>query len=264
MDYFIWYLSDWKFNSITFIIMMKKFIYIVVLITVLFGCDNATNVGIKIFYEHPETKIWAHKVGDPNDAQVKKDLFGGVELDVVYSAYQNTIFKGYYEFDTIMNVTIGDWLSSLDIVDNSHYWFDIKNLTVDNADDIAIILCELGDKYNIRNKIIIESPNYLGLKIIKKYNIAVLLWLDPLDGWTQNDTILWKNVVVSKVKDLQPTALSSNAKFYSLILDVFPDMDIYLWNTPIIDYEQNLKFTKELYEMDGIKVILVDYDEPII
>lgn len=214
-------------------------------------------------FKYPNSKIWAHRVNDISEAQAKKELFAGLEVDLYYSEYQNEIFVAHDIEDTIHNLTFNKWLSVLDSHEKSWYWLDVKNLTEKNGSVIASKLLILAKEYKIKNKIIIESYESGGLKIVRDLGLSILFWVDNLNWWENKDTALWEQRVRRRIEDLNPNAISANQNMYPLLTNTFPEMPIHYWNTPIGNYEENIEKTKVLCSEPNVKVVLVDYDEPI-
>lgn len=242
----------------------KKIFFLITISVILIGCGQTDPVSTATLFNYPDSKIWAHKANDTTIAQAKEKLFVGLEVDLIYSTYQNTLFVGHDEWDTIRNFTFETWLTALESPQDVCFWLDIKNLSTENAETVARQVSDFASEYGIKEKIFIEHTNYQALKIVKKADLAVLFWVDNIYYWWNNrDTAAWTKKVKKEVNDLNPNAISCEQNIHPLLAETFPEMNIHYWNTPIGDYEKNIQRTKELCDYPNVKVVLVDYDEPI-
>lgn len=236
-----------------------KNICLFIFLTLLIACSR----------NYPESKIWAHKVNDTIVAQQKELLFDGLEVDVQYSTFQNEFFIGHELVDTNNGLTLTQWFSSLKYASENWYWIDMKNLTVSNAEKISSKIKSLTDTFKITH-LMLESSNYKALKIVKECNIPTILWIsDNFWYWKEFDTAGWFNLVQKKVDYVKPDALSCEYRLYPLLPDSFPEYPIHFWHTQVVDTvpiiltPENVAFTKEMCNNKSVKVVLVDYDQPI-
>ena len=135
----------------------------------------------------------------------------------------------------------------------------------DNAKDAFVVFDNLIDKYNIQNRFFIESQDIKALKIAKRKNYHVMLWVENIYYWknpTERDTISVINMIRSQIDDLKPDAISCEYRMYPLLCDSFPDQNIHFWDTPKKYTPENVEFTKKLCEEKSVKVVLVDYPTP--
>ncbi|MDR2009181.1 MAG: hypothetical protein LBQ22_01705 [Bacteroidales bacterium] len=235
--------------------------FLVIVLLLLSACNNKENTITS--FKYPKSKIWAHNANDTLVAQTKEDLFNGLEIDLVYSEYQDLLFVGHDLWDTIKDITFDKWLSSLKKTENKCYWLDVKNINIENAEKITTHILDATEKFKIKNKVIIESPDHNALQNVKNAGLAVLLWVDNFSSWENKDTVLWKKIVTDKINILKPDAISCFYHMYPLLSDSFPEMNVHYWNTPIYEINSNIELTKELCRVPNVKVVLVDYDEPI-
>lgn len=243
--------------------MIKKIVVLIAIGALMIGCHQKKSP-IDTFFNYPDSKIWAHQANDTTVAQTKEKLFAGLEVDLIFSDYQNTLFVGHDKYDTIRNNTFEMWLASLDAPQNIRFWLDIKNLSIENARIVAQQVSDLASKYEIKENIFIEHTNPQALKIVKEADIAIIFWVDNIYYWWDNrDTTFWANKVKKEVNDLKPDAISGEQNIHPLLADTFPDMNIHYWNTPMKNYEKNVQRTKDLCKYSNVKVVLVDYDEPV-
>lgn len=214
---------------------------------------------------HPEyaDKIWAHKVNDTLVAQQKQHLFKGMELDLVYSSYQNELFVGHEFYDTLKGLTFSQWMAALDDPATSRFWLDVKNLDTTNAEPISNLILNVTQHYHITSQVLVENPSHEALKIVKAKGLPVLLWVDNLYWWDNKDTAYWRQLTEQHIQELHPNGLSCEYVLHPLLTESFPNENIYYWHTPCDKTPENVAFDKKLAKEKNIKVILVDYDEPV-
>ncbi|MBO4613565.1 MAG: hypothetical protein J5709_00450 [Bacteroidales bacterium] len=235
--------------------MKRTLAILVILISFLTNCNKPD-------FNYPQSKVWAHKVNDTISAREKSKKFAGLEFDALYSEYQEKIFVGHNPEDTANNLQIDEWFAHVENPSQKCFWIDLKNLDRHNAKAISEKLRDIKDKYNMNDNIFVESPDVKALKTIKKSGLRIILWTEnPV--WNDIDTATWIEHTKKKIKELSPDAISNEANMYGLLTENFPEQNIHLWQTPANFTETNVQFTKKLCNIASVKVVLVDYDEPI-
>lgn len=210
----------------------------------------------------PEKKIWAHRVNDTTTAKVKEQLFSGLEMDIVYSSYQNKLFVCHNEEDTVNNLTLNQWFSALKEPKKNGYWLDIKNLNYYTADAIVMLVREVLEKYDIVDQAFLESSSEKAIKKVKELGLHTSLWVDNFH-WSNIDTVDWVNKVTKQIQVSHPDALSCEYRMFEALTEHFPDQFIFLWHTPAALNEENANLTRRLCKHPSVKIVLVDYDHPI-
>ncbi|MBR5782141.1 MAG: hypothetical protein IKY27_09220 [Bacteroidales bacterium] len=243
---------------------MKNIILSIFIISLFFSCDT-NNVGENSF-NYPDSKTWKHGVYSKYDAQKYEGVFDGLEVDIIYSPKKNDIYVGRVEADTSKNQTLEDWFSILEKANSMSYWIDFKNLSADNAEDAYAVLDNIVNKYNLHNKFMVESKDLKALMMAKERGYHVILWVENLHYWkkkTRRDTISVMKKIRNQIDDLHPDAISCEYTMFPLLCDSFPEQNIHFWDTPKKYTPENVEFTKKLCENESVKVVLVDYPNPI-
>ncbi|MBR5983589.1 MAG: acyltransferase [Bacteroidales bacterium] len=250
---------QWLVEKFSKVRLTKKRNIIPIICTIAFvstSCNNHTP------FNYPESKVWAHKVNDTTSALEKSKKFAGLELDAIYSDYQNKIFVGHDIEDTANNLQIEDWFNYVENPSQKGFWIDIKNLNRQNAEPISNKLLGIMDKHNMTDNLFVESPDVDALKAIKHYGLRVILWTEnPV--WDDIDTATWIERTKERINDLSPDAISNNADMYELLTENFPEQNIHIWQTPAKLNDENIEITRKICRNKSVKVVLVDYDEPI-
>ena len=212
-------------------------------------------------YSYPQSKVWAHRINDTATVKEKSKIFAGLELDAIYSDYQNKIFVGHDLEDTANNLQIEKWFEYVENPSQKSFWIDMKNLDCQNAKPISEKLLSIMDKHKMTDNLFVESPDVKALKTIKNSGLRIILWTENL-VWNNIDTAKWIEHTNKKIEELHPDAISNEAAMFELLTEYFSNQNIHLWQTAKTD-EKNIEYTRKLCRNKSVKVVLVDYDKPI-
>ena len=248
---------------------MKKNGVIIIAITLIFNilslssCQDKADKGE---FSYPKSKVWKHGVYSKYDAAKYEDIFDGLEVDIVYSTEKDGLFIGREEYDANKNESFDEWLAMLKRPEKIKYWIDFKNLSNKNCDKAVASLENLATKYGIKDNIMIESQDMKALQHAKKQGFHVILWVDNIHYWshrTHDDSISVCKSIRKKINRLHPDAISCEFTAYPMLCDSFPEQNIHFWDTPKDFTEENIKHTQMLCREKSVKVVLVDYPQPI-
>lgn len=218
-------------------------------------------------FSYPSSKIWKHGVYSKFDAAKYEYVFDGLEVDIVFSTEKDNLFIGRVEEDANKNESFDDWLAMLENPAKLKYWIDFKNLSAVNCEKALASLDKLASKYGIKNNMMVESQDVEALKYAKISGFYVILWVDNLHYWrgphTKNDSISICKIIRNKINKLHPDAISSEFTAYPMLCDSFPEENIHFWDTPKDFTEENIQHTQMMCREKSVKVVLVDYPQPI-
>lgn len=234
------------------------FLFVLSLILGLSSCHNNR-------FKYSKSKIWKHGVYSKYDAAKYEKVFDGLEVDLIYSTDKDDIYIGRIEGDENKNCSFDEWLAMLKKPSKLRYWIDFKNLSADNCEKAIPILDKLTQKYKIKKKVMVESEMLEPLQYARDNGFFIILWVDDL-YWRKHereDSIEVCNTIRNKINTLKPDAISGSYRMYPILCDTFPEQNIHYWDTPKKYSEENANFTRHLCKNKSIKVVLVDYDEPI-
>lgn len=210
-----------------------RFTFAITCLLVFTSCLNCqrstmqvTNTNLHI----PNNKIWAHRVNDTITAQDKENKFEGMELDIIYSPYQNKVFVCHNESDTINNLTLDLWFSSLKKPEDHCYWLDVKNFNYYNAEAISRLIKGILQKHGIQDHAFIESSSVNALRKVKEQDLHASLWVDNF-YWTKIDTTDWVNKVTQQIEELHPDAISCEYRMFEALTTFFPEQNIFSCGT---------------------------------
>lgn len=210
-------------------------------------------------------KVWAHRVNTLEEVEKKHQLFDGMEIDLIYSRHLNNFYVTHNEIDTLNGVLLDEWIKYIPNFEKNWFWLDMKNLNKKNADEIAALLVEILNKYGVFHKTICESKNVKALATLQKNGLAICYWINSDVSFRKiTGDKLWKKRIERKIKRLRPNALSSFSWMHPLLDSSFPNENILYWNISEKETPESIECTKELCRLPNVKVVLVDYDEPIV
>lgn len=241
---------------------MKKITFVI--LSLLFASCNNYNS-----FDYPKTKTWKHGVYSKEDARKYEKVFDGLEVDVIFSIKKNNIFVGRVEADTSANVPLDVWLSKLEKPKKLRYWIDFKNLSEKNAAAACAVLDSLTEKYKIFDKVFVESRDIEALKIVKEEGYHVMYWVENINYWkkkinqTHKDSVLVCKIIREGIEELHPHAISCEYTMYPILCDSFPEQNIHFWHTPKKYTPENVEYTKMMCEDKRVKIVLVDYPNPV-
>ena len=146
-------------------------------------------------------------------------------------------------------------------------WIDFKNLSKENCTQAIASLNRLINKYGIKNNVMVESQDVEALKYAKNSGFYVILWVDNLHYWREphshHDSVSICRTIRNKINMLHPNAISSEFTAYPMLCDSFSEENIHFWDTPKDFTEENIRHTQMLCHEKSVKVVLVDYPQPI-
>ncbi len=241
--------------------MMRKISAIFIISLILFSISSCRD-GIEDGFSYPKHKVWAHRVNSPEQANLKMKSFDGVEIDLAYDKVSGELYVSHDVEKGKMNLTFRQFLQQLENPAKTHYWLDLKNLW-DNTEGICDTISNLARLYGFENKFFVESWSAKSLKIAKEKGLTTSLWVGNVCDGRAIDTLAWKEKLSKDIEKCNPDALSAEFRMWRLLVEHFPDKNIHLWHTPAKYNEENVKLTRDMCRDKHVKVVLVDYDEPI-
>lgn len=214
-------------------------------------------------YNNLTNKLWAHQINTIEEANNALQNFTGVEIDMYY--HQDLDYFDIGKNGIKTNLSLENYFASMK---NPHYyyWLDFKNLTADNMYEAYARLNLLMTKFNLKNNIIIESPNAESLGYFADNGLFTSYWIP----WVNNPTSTNNNGIAAEIsyylKKYPFSVISSDYRLYPFIQTYFPYQNVHLWvkNTDVENEEQAKQIIRNLVQHSQIKVILVDLDDNFI
>ena len=224
---------------------------------------NSVKVAYNTSSSGNDEKIWAHRVNDPDEANIKTKYFKGIEVDLVFDDDSGELFVSHELDKEKMSLTFREYLQKLENPERCSFWLDVKNLDK-NAVAICDTILSLAESFGFKQQFFVESWHCWALKTAKEKGLKISLWVTNLFDGKEHDTLIWKEKTEKYVSVCDPDALSAYYRMRPLLDEYFPDRCINLWQTPADYNDENVKITREICCDPHVKVLLVDYDEPIL
>lgn len=212
-------------------------------------------------------KIWAHRVNSIGKLQQASKIFSGVELDIVFKQENHTIyFDVNHPPAESIHLTLDEYLYSARSCNKLKYWLDLKNLSPNNKHLVLKHLKKLIKKYNLNNRIILESPEYQSLTFLSQNNIYTSYYLPSLkvDEMTVDEKIKKAKELIANATYSEIKAISFPGHMYQYVKDyIFPrikNVEMLTWfPAKRIDYWFDVSFLQKIANDQDIAVVLVGY-----
>ena len=224
------------------------------------GCAKQAD-SIRLVAQYPNSKIWAHKANGVWLGRRAESRFKGMEVDLLYSEYQDQLFVGHELYDTLDGLTFEAWLDSLYHPSSNYYWLDMKNLTQGNASQISHHIRLAARRHNIMQHVMVESQDLRALQTVKDSGLRVIFWVED-SWWTGSSNKDWAKKLRQQIDTLHPDALSGKYYMFHLLTDSFPTENIHIWDTPREYNDSNVAHSRLIAQHPSVRVVLVDYPEP--
>lgn len=241
--------------------MKHSVLYVILLALMATACHHESDVNPSTF-RYPASKYWAHCVSSVELGRAKAPLFDGLEVDMNYSACQDQLFMGHELWDTIKGLTFDMWLDSLPQPVRNCLWLDLKNLSPENASAVAHRVLSAVRRHKIVDRVMVEHENPEALLILKDSGLHVILWVDN-PWWSGRSEEEFVARTQEQINLLHPDALSGDYHNFPRLPEAFPDQNIHIWDTPRDYNDTNIAHSRAIAANPAVKVVLVDYPEPI-
>ncbi|BFU78238.1 hypothetical protein ALC152_14530 [Arcobacter sp. 15-2] len=205
-----------------------------------------------------KSKIWAHRTNsiDSIEKAILKEV-GGVEIDIFYSEQYNRFVITRNNKDTLKedNLVLEDVLKRFSNED-TYFWLDfhrLEFLSIDEQQKAFEKLVFLSDKYNIKNKIVLESQSSRHLKRYTKNGFFTI----SLYSFGDNESSLKKlyreyRFKISYVLNQNFSGFSVDQNQYGQLFDKFTNIPVFIFTV------NDTKKIEKYKRLDNIKVILTD------
>lgn len=220
------------------------------------------NPNIKPGYIYPSSKIWYHGANDPSVAAEKSMKFEGLEFDINYSSSTGNLYVCHNIEDTIKCITIEQWFEALPDPTKNWFWIDFKNLSILNADEASEKIDIVAQKYGIKDRIWIENFDVSSVQMVKEHGFNTILTIDNFFAQTYSE-FLWHYYALGKITAVGPSAIGCDHTMATLLNNYFSDLEIFLWHSTLVYTDEYAEQTRALCRIPSVKVVLVDYDDPI-
>jgi hypothetical protein len=237
---------------------------IFLIIMILSSCekDNTFNrntfVTPNAIYDFPNEKLWKHRVNTIEDAKRSLTEYNGIEIDVFYNELTDAFQTGH---DAASELDLECMFDNINLCSSHYYWIDFKNLSALNVIAAVDKMNRIVNKYNLRDKLIVENGNADLLEFFKFSNIFTSYWIpdvsvDLIDYFAEKKLIDELETILIKY---QFNAVSAHYNMLPFMEKYLKRYNCHIWTNGLIgenDKQKIMSFSGK----SNIKVILVDYD----
>lgn len=205
-----------------------------------------------------DSQLLCHRVNGIERLAEVKEHFGGFEIDLVFEPTTKTFDVNHPPTKSV-GLSLERLLASIENPKDYYYWFDLKNLDSTNQNDAAFRMQEIAIKYNLLDKIVIESPKIHALKSFTELKFRTALYLPDLQNYSEDRMFRAIDSLIPLINAIHPSALSQQFDAYSLLKQQFPNCDLLTWDLQFdVDSPDDIAFINQLVnQQDRLKLFLV-------
>lgn len=256
---------------------MKKLLianksFILVAVLVYLGASITLNFMNNSVTTELADKTWMHRVNSTTKLkEVSQKGFKGIEVDVVFLDQKSTFDVNHPPAKSI-DLSLSDYLNSLDDAKDHQFWIDFKNLTAMNTfrsvsrlDSICTILQLKKDHF------IIESDKPQFLKTFENSGYKTSYYLpNSLCSLPADEQLKGVNEMTSNIEAYATDYISLDKCNYALIAEKFPNKPKLLWSFPyssrliinpmsLIKLPKQIALKRKLLADTNVEVVLFKY-----
>ncbi|MFY0627135.1 MAG: hypothetical protein JXR07_12620 [Reichenbachiella sp.] len=173
-------------------------------------------------------KVWVHKVNTAVRYASVKDVYSGIEIDLVYDSGK---FDIHHPPELKSGFTLTEFLKESSRNSALKYWLDFKNLSNDNHIESMKRLVEIIEQFGLeRSKVIVESSQLQFLSLFKDAGFKIAFYLPNEIRNLPKEELNTLGSEISKVEEL---LISSDYRDYYVLSSEFPDSSKILWVSAI-------------------------------
>lgn len=175
-------------------------------------------------------KMWVHRTNSAEKLNALFDKFGGFELDVVFHNEGGGYFDVTHPPAPSIGLTLDKYFSSQPAIATKCFWLDFKNLTPEDAELALKRLNATADKFKLKKRLIVESPNPELLGGFSEAGFYTSFYL-PIKGPEQTESA-WSREVAARLEHSLVDSVSTPEDQYESLVRYkhFFDYDVLVWN----------------------------------
>ncbi len=201
-------------------------------------------------------KVFAHRVNSKEKLESALRYFDGIELDLVYLKDKN-ILDVNHPPATSIDLNFRTYFNTISEDQEPFIWLDIKNLSLENSEEILVLLQSIiKDRNYPLHKILIESKDPTALPVFQENGFLISYYL-PYRLSTKSDSVIKAELIqIKKVLKQHPKmGVSASYEDYSLLNENFKQQDKYLWViTSFMD--RSFSEIRTILKDESVKVVL--------
>jgi len=213
--------------------------------------------------------IAVHRVdGIQKLKQVIYDGYRDIEVDVNYISNKNIIAVGHDIYNNYISFEefIKRYINKIDFI-----WIDFKNINKDNIDKVISIFKKLDNRYNLKDRVIIESHSAYAINRLKEYGWRNSLYLpvfnikNALKDHNKDRLYNLAQNIIKEIKSYKIDAISFESVIYQSFVKeyiepfVSKELKFYIWWGIDLKDKDFFKKQKAQFIDDRFQVILCRY-----
>lgn len=220
-----------------------------------------------------QSKVWAHRVNTLGSMIEAREIFPGIEMDLVFDSDKKQFFV-YHPPAPNVGLTLASQLRQDD--GKVHYWLDWKNANPENLQSALETLEGLNDTHNIKQRAILESGTLSkSMSIFKRagwntsYYLPTKIIAKCMSNCSNEEKSKLANQLLENRKKFGYGTVSVDARllqfFDKHMAQAFNDEEskIYIWDQSIDVSDKNALSRMEKYiTHKNVGVLLVNFPSP--
>jgi hypothetical protein len=176
-------------------------------------------------------KVWAHHLNTIEKAVWVAEKYTGIEMDIVFNSLGKT-FEVRHPPNEVSGPGLEQMLATIPDVSEHYFWLDFKNLEEGNKREALLALKTLLARYQLLNRVIVESPEPEALSLFTQEGFYTSYYLPTFDIATAGPGELqaYYNEVREHLSRSRVSALSAPAESFVFMEKYFPDRDYLVWH----------------------------------
>lgn len=203
-------------------------------------------------------KHWAKGINTTAQMLFSDSSISGFEIDVYFDT-THQVFYAYHDSSEISEVNAEMILLLAEKKEsNPSIWLDFKNLQEHNKQRALQQLLMLRDKYNLHNRIIVESPNAAALRIFCDNAFFTSFYTPYFNPYTEKEAVLAGRIdsIASVLKKYPVSALSGYYFQIPFLKKFFPAFPLLTWTEHSDISLVNRYFNYQLEKDPQVRVVL--------
>lgn len=235
------------------------------------------NINSKYLIETKQnSRIYPHRVNSIGKLNEIWNIgFRAFEVDVRFGDNNTTTFQVGHN-DGVMGVSLEAFLSNVDYTQIQQIWLDFKNLNKNNYEKALVRLDELNKKFNLKNKMIVESSTedeFFNLFQKQRWHISYYLptdsILDLIKGHKSTRMEKLAAKIAVQVKKQNLSSVSFDYRLYPFVNkylepNISNKIVYHVWGAPRLSNPQfkDELLNNKLYLDERVKTLLSKYKSP--
>jgi len=203
-------------------------------------------------------RIWPHRVNSIQRLHYLYPDFVGFECDIQFDAASGKLYIAH-DSDDLNSLVFTDYLGRED-KDHKLFWLDVKNLDSLNQESFCSDLEQLDQQYEIKNRVIIESPNSAVLNRLNQSGWLCSLYLPSAFPAELSDSQNSIGAIAHYLKT-NTGLISQDASLHDLMTKNFPQAKQLIWDIRFRD-ALNKDLLLKLANDSSILLCLINVKSP--